>query len=921
MQMKFNPIKIRFIFVVLILLGATAQAFGEDLRLVFIPDAVTIGPGGERSVMILRTGPRSDPLHFMSDVQRGSPHLVSVVPAGPFARDDDIAWVRVHAGGTEGRTVVAVWAYDPHGREVNARLDVTVQGMRVSGAEDASAAIFFLEDSMLMEPGESRSAVLMRNFREPLDARFKLDVLPHRGIVTVPDGKWFTAGGDASHITLRAASRTEGYAHIIATAMAPGGDMPVAGGRRVTASLYVYVGTDKPPPEERDPNRDPMWDDLPDESLPDTEQPPALPEITGELSDGDHQLQKLLGEAEGYEQAYLDSALELANALPGPTKKPMDAFILPEKSSVLIDARNDREAGYAAAKQRINAQLDEVYRGDDLNALVETQRDLEVRAIDRSFARYFGDMPDTVQQSLISARAFYNQYQDDIKQLLQAYYWYRRLGAFAQAYYTLGPMGLLENGLKLGCDYFFDTTTKAVQGAAFMADYGTVGTYLVAATGWGLRWFVCHQLLPMLFDSEAEEIQPASYDPDPVVDEWVRILYTGEIESGVDRPDLPPDLSFYERHGIHNSRELLHAFGDQERLHEALRSHWTALWNDDRALRTYLNIWDSDTALNIWKRIYAVSAESMVTALRTEVAALPKPQQPRVPELEQYPEDVEETGWLGFPQKPKPRIIRERPREIGTVSFGMEVDVLTRFAVLGIAGIDETITVEWEIPETGFLSSIQDSRKFDFQFPEDRIDPSRDLVKTGVHTFSFKVDEQGFVAGKNYEVIVTFRETGSVLRIPFRVEPGEEQRPGTVDRTPQRPLPEAGEKPVPEAVWLIINVAGSGYTPHWAGGSTFYSGSHDQMFVVRRGQDPMAAIEEYRLALIGDPCEKDIPAIPGLTNRPTFWDSGPQITILDVGPFMNEWDARAYTFRDTWKGSPRDGLHIGKLKAAAGCGG
>lgn len=128
-------------------------------------------------------------------------------------------------------------------------------------------------------------------------------------------------------------------------------------------------------------------------------------------------------------------------------------------------------------------------------------------------------------------------------------------------------------------------------------------------------------------------------------------------------------------------------------------------------------------------------------------------------------------------------------------------------------------------------------------------------------------------------------------------------------------------RPLPEEVYLLINVAGSGYVPHWDGGSYHLSGNNDEVFVVRRGEDPITALRAYRERLLGDPCERRISGTPGLVGRPTFWNAGPQITVLDAGPFVTYSEARYHQeLEDDWQRLSRDGPSFGELKKGAGCG-
>jgi len=192
-----------------------------------------------------------------------------------------------------------------------------------------------------------------------------------------------------------------------------------------------------------------------------------------------------------------------------------------------------------------------------------------------------------------------------------------------------------------------------------------------------------------------------------------------------------------------------------------------------------------------------------------------------------------------------------------------------------------------------------------FDIPETSPDQATDSV-----SFIIEADTEHL---EDEEDQVFFDTDVVVLEVTI-VKPVEETPPVAASSEPE------DTEALPKYAFLIINVAGSGYIPHWAGASWFASGSNDEIFGVKRDENPIPLLEAYRERLIGDPCKKDIPAIPGLSKRPGFWSSGPQITILDVEPYDNYYTAQTYDFQSNWTKTHKDGIHIGIIKKAAGCG-
>jgi hypothetical protein len=431
---------------------------------------------------------------------------------------------------------------------------------------------------------------------------------------------------------------------------------------------------------------------------------------------------------------------------------------------------------------------------------------------------------------------------------------------------------------------------------------------------------ICNRILPSLFKEGRGESWLTGervYASDPVVNEWVKILYTGEIVAGAGRPDLPAGIDFYSRERVRSPRQLLQKFQSPDRLHAALKAHLLALWNEHPRLRPWLDITKRDgPAWPLWTRIYLVASDDMALALKEDLEREPG-ETPRAPDLERYGQ-----SWLSGerPRRIEPTLILETPAEIGEVELGQEVDVLTRFVLLGFAGQNESVTVRWEARGAGLVGSIHQETPFRFEFPAAKIDPVDDLTRTGVGTFSFKVDPDKFAPGGAYRVHVSFAELDRQLTIPFRVRAREEATAAAQEDAGGGGAAGGpdGEGSRPPHVYFVVKVEGRGYVPHWGGASFVLAGTGEEVFRLNRDQDLVTELQAYHDRLLGDLCRMDIPGMPGAYKRPMIWNAGPQITVVD-GPVVDGRELESIRLSDTWKRVRDDGPNLYELKKQAGC--
>jgi len=115
---------------------------------------------------------------------------------------------------------------------------------------------------------------------------------------------------------------------------------------------------------------------------------------------------------------------------------------------------------------------------------------------------------------------------------------------------------------------------------------------------------------------------------------------------------------------------------------------------------------------------------------------------------------------------------------------------------------------------------------------------------------------------------------------------------------------------------LIYRVTGNGYVPHYAGGSYITSGYHD-VAVRIEGEFSEARfseiLNEAREKYTTNPCDAEVPAIPGLKKTPVIWQRGPQVEFI-YGPAPVD---DAPPLENTWAHEKGDGPSLSELGALA----
>jgi hypothetical protein len=117
--------------------------------------------------------------------------------------------------------------------------------------------------------------------------------------------------------------------------------------------------------------------------------------------------------------------------------------------------------------------------------------------------------------------------------------------------------------------------------------------------------------------------------------------------------------------------------------------------------------------------------------------------------------------------------------------------------------------------------------------------------------------------------------------------------------------------------FYVINVSGHGWVPHWGGGSFEWNGDNDEVLTVPAGKSFAAIIDNLKKQLTSGCC-KGIWGTPGEITRPSCWDNGPNITIVQ-GPYDNWGNAKAKVIRNTWQRITDRGPNLNQLHQRFGC--
>ena len=115
--------------------------------------------------------------------------------------------------------------------------------------------------------------------------------------------------------------------------------------------------------------------------------------------------------------------------------------------------------------------------------------------------------------------------------------------------------------------------------------------------------------------------------------------------------------------------------------------------------------------------------------------------------------------------------------------------------------------------------------------------------------------------------------------------------------------------------FYVINVSGHGWVPHY-NGSYEWSGDNDEVLVVPAGKSFAALIDDLKIRISA--CCKGIWGFPGQEFRPSCWNNGPNVVIVQ-GPFDTLGAASAKVIRNTWTRITDQGPSFGQLSQMFGC--
>ncbi len=126
---------------------------------------------------------------------------------------------------------------------------------------------------------------------------------------------------------------------------------------------------------------------------------------------------------------------------------------------------------------------------------------------------------------------------------------------------------------------------------------------------------------------------------------------------------------------------------------------------------------------------------------------------------------------------------------------------------------------------------------------------------------------------------------------------------------------QADQKP-PDKISFVVRVSGSGFTPHYAGGSYKLSGYHDLRITVPYGTPPGTALAQVRARYNSDPCKAEVPAIPGLSKIPVLFNGAPGV-VVRTKAYPGTALPSEITLENTWKASEDDGPSLRELRPAS----
>lgn len=515
-----------------------------------------------------------------------------------------------------------------------------------------------------------------------------------------------------------------------------------------------------------------------------------------------------------YTYVYIKSAMEAAAESLEMTVKQLpqkEGYALLPSSNVFETINKDRNFTSALIDKinflSFNLSTKETLRAKDVKlSLEEIQKiastindeykQIETKIINKAFSTFVTEIvknyPD-MRERLISVQAFYDLYkkkekeinliksnvtkqaQPLINKLIQA----KKLVDGAVLFYNEGPIGFFKilafEASQGGCYYAFDYVDDALV-IAGSNSAGPVGAFAAYGVSKVAAYGVCEVMINALAEALNDYFNPQIYSNDPTVDRWVKIFYTGEIVDNT----LPYDVNFFSRFGWQRS-EILDKVKGPDKLNRALTRHLVNLWGKYPDLRQYLDIkgdvrsidWDNEKSKEIWKIIFETANEDMAALIQEQIKNIPEPTRNTM-DIEKYIAEQTTESWFGLNQKQVyGKVLVEHPtvnnEETVPEEFLIDdtVNMDIRFIVLGYAGHDENVSVEWSVYQTGWMANASIKNKTEdikIRFPKDRIEDISSHIKDKSSEFSFKIDKQSFTPGVSYNMSVTLKNGIGIIR-------------------------------------------------------------------------------------------------------------------------------------------------------------
>ena len=106
---------------------------------------------------------------------------------------------------------------------------------------------------------------------------------------------------------------------------------------------------------------------------------------------------------------------------------------------------------------------------------------------------------------------------------------------------------------------------------------------------------------------------------------------------------------------------------------------------------------------------------------------------------------------------------------------------------------------------------------------------------------------------------------------------------------PRRQSSTEDANPLPDHLYIVLRVQGSGYSMRHGGrGGYRVGGSQEVPMRLERDDDPSELVERYRERLLSDNPNCSISGSPGHA-WPGIWVSGPSVTITGRGPYVGDF--------------------------------